>query len=61
MKIHTTCINIDTDILETFLLDDYRIFLKVQWLTHETILFYLKYILRFIRYSKLDKLDTFSN
>ena len=61
MKIHTTSINIDEETLETFLLDDYRIFLKVQGLTQETILFYLKYILRFIKYSKLYKLDTFNN
>jgi len=61
MKIHNTCIDIEEKILDDFLIDDYRIFLKIQWITQETIIFYLKYILRFIKYSKLENLDTFNN
>ena len=61
MKIPTTSINIEAKTLEEFLIDDYRVFLKVQGLTCETIMFYMKYILRFINYSKIDSLESFNN
>jgi len=61
MKLKDTNIHIDVSVARKFLLDDYRIFLKIQWLTQETILFYIKYIYRFINYSKLDDVNDFQN
>lgn len=52
--------NIDTDVFDNFLIDDYRIYLKIQWLTQETIIFYIKYITRFIRYSNINNIDCFT-
>jgi len=53
--------NIDEKVFKDFLIDDFRIFLKVQWLTHETIRFYINYIYRFIRYSWLMNTSDFQN
>lgn len=53
--------NFDEKIASEFLIDDYRLYLKVQWLTYSTIDFYLKYLRRFINYSKIKKLDTFNS
>lgn len=61
MMLKDTRIHIKEEIIERFLLDDYRIFLKVQWLTHETIGFYINYIHRFINYSKLCNREDFNN
>lgn len=61
MKIHILWTNIDEEIFNQFLIDEFRIYLKIQWLTQETILFYIKYIVRFIQYSKLTRIDNFSN
>lgn len=61
MKILNIWINIEENIYNEFLIDDYRVYLKVQGLTQETIIFYIKYIIRFINYSKIIKLETFNN
>jgi len=53
--------NYDTEIANKFLYDDYRLYLKIQWLTYETIDFYIKYINRFIINSEFEKLDIFKS
>ena len=59
--IHSLWFHIEENTYENFLIDDYRIFLKVQWLTHETIIFYIKYLIRFIKYSRIDDIENFKN
>lgn len=61
MKIKDTRINTTAEIVDSFSLDEYRIFLKVQGLTIATIEFYLKYTLRFINYSQLETIESFNN
>jgi len=61
MKLNNVNLHIQEGTIEEFLLDEYRLFLKVQWLTHETILFYIKLIHRFINYSKISDIKDFQN
>lgn len=61
MKLKDTNIHIKEENIQNFLFDDYRIFLKTQWLTQETITFYIKYVNRFINYSKIDNIENFKN
>lgn len=61
MKLQDLTIHFDEEVVNEFLLDEYRVFLKTQWLTINTIDFYISYLQRFIRYSKLKELDEFKN
>lgn len=61
MKIKDVNLNIQENIINNFFFNEYRIFLKTQWLTIWTIWFYIKYIHRFINYSKFEKIDNFKN
>jgi site-specific recombinase XerD len=61
MKIQIIDINIDIELYNEFLIDDFRIYLKVQGLSQETLKFYIAYLVRFINYSKISSLNTFDN
>ena len=47
--------------MKTFLIDDYKTFLKMQWLSSDTVEFYIDYLQRFITYSKLECINDFNN
>jgi len=61
MKIRIINKAIEEEIANNFLLDEYRLFLKVQWLSIDTIAYYINYIYLFIKYSKLKELNDFNN
>lgn len=61
MKIRELQVHLKEEIISTFFFDEYRVFLKAQWLTISTIEFYIKYINRFINYSKLETINDFNN
>jgi len=61
MRIDNIPWNFNEDIVYTFLLNNYRLFLKIQWLTNTTIHFYIIYLHRFIIYTKIKNLDTFKS
>lgn len=61
MRLKDTGIHVKEELIREFLLDDYRVFLKVQWLTYDTIWFYISYIHRFFLYSKITEIKDFNN
>lgn len=53
--------NFDISLYKSFLFDEYKSYLKIQWLTIDTQKFYLDYINRFIEYSKFDNISCFDS
>jgi hypothetical protein len=54
-------INFDKKDYNNFLFNDYKSYLKIQWLTTDTKKFYMEYIYRFIKYSNIESISDFDS